>query len=356
MPSPEFMVDMDFKQSFIILFVSLSVLHTPLTHARDSIRTERAFGVNKSDLIQLISRELKLPIRKAEEVVDKFFVTISQGLVSGNRIEIRGFGTFESRDYKEYRGRNPKTGEEIGVLSKRLPFFKPGKELRRLLMEAPTGSGPVKVFDTLASEPATPGTERRQPSRLQLVEKVHEQVSKKKTRLQTVGKKSPHYLDKSREELAKPVDAIRATCPTVPAQPQPRDVTDLIERSLDVEHLLKIDLLGIHARITPRGQLIVNGEIKISRPKRLPPNLNLIITFHDVADRVLHVAQEKIDVAGVPGSQLFSIEWTLPDDMTDNPPISKIRIQPGISSEGIANIPRRGVFKRICEWIRRCFG
>jgi integration host factor subunit beta len=93
-------------------------------------KTERATSMNKSDIIQLLSREVEVPLRKTEEIVDKFFETMSNALLSLDRIEIRGFGTFEVREYAGYTGRNPKTGEEKAVLPKKLPFFKPGKDFK----------------------------------------------------------------------------------------------------------------------------------------------------------------------------------------------------------------------------------
>ena len=93
-------------------------------------KTERATSMNKSDLIELLSREFEVPMRKADDIVDKFFQTMSEALLSLDRIEIRGFGTFEVREYAGYTGRNPKTGEEKAVLPKKLPFFKPGKDFK----------------------------------------------------------------------------------------------------------------------------------------------------------------------------------------------------------------------------------
>jgi integration host factor subunit beta len=86
--------------------------------------------MNKSDLIEALSKQANLPLRKAEEIVNLVFDTMSKALIDGNRIEIRGFGSFMVKDYKGYTGRNPKTGEKISVTEKRLPFFKTGKELK----------------------------------------------------------------------------------------------------------------------------------------------------------------------------------------------------------------------------------
>ena len=89
--------------------------------------------MNKSDLSKALSKEMDLPIRKAEEIVDMVFGTMSESLVSGARIEIRGFGSFTVRRYRGYTGRNPKTGEKTGVEAKALPFFKAGQILKERL-------------------------------------------------------------------------------------------------------------------------------------------------------------------------------------------------------------------------------
>jgi integration host factor subunit beta len=86
--------------------------------------------MNKSDLIMTLAQEADLPQRKSEEIVNLFFDTMSAALVEGDRIEIRGFGSFMVKTYEGYTGRNPKTGEKINVAAKSLPFFKTGKELR----------------------------------------------------------------------------------------------------------------------------------------------------------------------------------------------------------------------------------
>lgn len=86
--------------------------------------------MNKSDLVKALAKEMDLPMRKSEEIVDMVFRTMTTALIDGHRIEIRGFGSFVVKDYEGYVGRNPKTGDKITVDSKYLPFFKTGKELR----------------------------------------------------------------------------------------------------------------------------------------------------------------------------------------------------------------------------------
>ena len=98
--------------------------------------------VTKSDLIEQLSESLKLPKGKAELVVNVMFDSMVSALQRGERIEIRGFGSFEVRNYKPYEGRNPRTGEPVHVKAKRLPFFKVGKELRERVN---AGTHPIEV-------------------------------------------------------------------------------------------------------------------------------------------------------------------------------------------------------------------
>lgn len=85
----------------------------------------------KSELIESLAERADITLAKAEEVVDLFFNGITETLAQGNRVEIRGFGAFTVRDYKSYVGRNPKTGAQITVPPKRLPFWKTGQELKQ---------------------------------------------------------------------------------------------------------------------------------------------------------------------------------------------------------------------------------
>jgi integration host factor subunit beta len=89
--------------------------------------------MNKSELIDLVAQKTNMPRKRAEAVVNVIFGSMADTLCDDGRIEIRGFGSFVSRKYEEYTGRNPRTGETIHVAPKRLPFFKVGKELRDLV-------------------------------------------------------------------------------------------------------------------------------------------------------------------------------------------------------------------------------
>jgi len=89
--------------------------------------------MNKSELIDYVAQKANMPRKRAEAVVNVIFGSMGQTLADGGRIEIRGFGSFVSKSYGEYQGRNPRTGQPIHVAPKRLPFFKVGKELRELV-------------------------------------------------------------------------------------------------------------------------------------------------------------------------------------------------------------------------------
>ena len=86
--------------------------------------------MNKVELIQALKNSNGLSKLEAEEVVNLFFNQMADTLAKGDRVEIRGFCSFLIKEYKEYNGRNPKTGERVKIAPKKLPFFKPGKELR----------------------------------------------------------------------------------------------------------------------------------------------------------------------------------------------------------------------------------
>jgi integration host factor subunit beta len=89
--------------------------------------------MNKSDLMMALKEHANLGRQEAETIVNIFFESIEESLGKGKRVEIRGFGSFTVNGYKSYIGRNPKTGEKIRVPSKKLPFFKVGKELKEMV-------------------------------------------------------------------------------------------------------------------------------------------------------------------------------------------------------------------------------
>jgi integration host factor subunit beta len=91
--------------------------------------------MTKSDLIDVLCETQKLPKGRAELLVHVIFDALEAALKRGERIEIRGFGSFELRSYRGYDGRNPRTGSAVEVRPKRLPFFKVGKELKERVNE-----------------------------------------------------------------------------------------------------------------------------------------------------------------------------------------------------------------------------
>jgi integration host factor subunit beta len=90
--------------------------------------------MNKSELIEQLAIRKDISNKRAEEIVNLIFNSMSDAMVDGERIEIRGLGSFVIKDYGTYTGRNPKTGEQITVNPKKLPFFKVGKELKERVL------------------------------------------------------------------------------------------------------------------------------------------------------------------------------------------------------------------------------
>ena len=86
--------------------------------------------MNKLDLIQALKDSNHLSRSEAEKIVTLFFDKMAEALAQGDRVEIRGLCSFFVKEYGGYTGRNPKTGEKVKIASKKLPFFKAGKELK----------------------------------------------------------------------------------------------------------------------------------------------------------------------------------------------------------------------------------
>ena len=97
--------------------------------------------MTKSDLVDALCEAQKMPKGRAELLVNVIFDSMEASLRRGERIEIRGFGSFEIREYRAYEGRNPRTGSAVAVRPKRLPFFKVGKELKERVNDG-VRSGP----------------------------------------------------------------------------------------------------------------------------------------------------------------------------------------------------------------------
>jgi len=91
--------------------------------------------MTRSELFEKLAIEKNISIAVAEAIVAEIFKSMTDTLVSGNRIEVRGFGSFEIREYNGRNGRNPKTGVQIKVKPKKAPFFKVGKDLKKRIMD-----------------------------------------------------------------------------------------------------------------------------------------------------------------------------------------------------------------------------
>jgi len=103
-------------------------------HQNGAAVGSREFGMIRSELVQALAKDNPdLRTDEVEKVVDIFFDEISNRLADGGRVELRGFGAFSTRSRDARTGRNPRTGEAVPVPAKRVPYFKPGKEMRERL-------------------------------------------------------------------------------------------------------------------------------------------------------------------------------------------------------------------------------
>jgi integration host factor subunit beta len=98
-----------------------------------SVTREHRGSMTKADLIDEVSRLAELTRKDSEVIVETIFDSIVRSLRVGDKIEIRGFGSFRTRQRKPRVGRNPKTGDRVEVPAKKIPFFKPSKELKDLV-------------------------------------------------------------------------------------------------------------------------------------------------------------------------------------------------------------------------------
>ena len=103
--------------------------------------------MTKADLVDKVTSLGDLTRRDGEVIVDTLFESVIGALKEGDKIEIRGFGSFRTRQRKSRIGRNPKTGERVDVPAKRVPFFKPSKELRDTV-NAKTHGGEIEAHLT----------------------------------------------------------------------------------------------------------------------------------------------------------------------------------------------------------------
>ena len=104
-------------------------------------------SMTKAELVEEVSRVSDLTKKHSEVIVDTVFKSIIDALHRGEKIELRGFGSFRLRKREPRKGRNPKTGDKVDVPPKKVPYFKPGKELKELINRepAPPAAAPAPV-------------------------------------------------------------------------------------------------------------------------------------------------------------------------------------------------------------------
>ena len=110
--------------------------------------------MTKADLVEEVARVSELTKKHAEIIVNTVFDSIVDALRKDEKIELRGFGSFRIRQRRSRQGRNPKTGDKVDVPAKRIPYFKPGKELKELINTSAESSEPAaSSFSSTGAEP-----------------------------------------------------------------------------------------------------------------------------------------------------------------------------------------------------------
>src|SRR5947207_4874001 len=110
--------------------------------------------MRKADLVEEVSKVTELTRKDSEVIVDTLFESVIKALKTGDKLEVRGFGSFRVRQRNARVGRNPKTGEKVEVPAKRVPYFKPSKELKDLIND---GAAPATATAAVPVPPATSG-------------------------------------------------------------------------------------------------------------------------------------------------------------------------------------------------------
>jgi integration host factor subunit beta len=89
--------------------------------------------MTKADIVEQVSREAEMTKKDAEQLVEIVFDSIIEALNKGDKVELRGFGSFRTRQRGARKGRNPKSGDSVEIPAKRVAYFKPGKELKEVI-------------------------------------------------------------------------------------------------------------------------------------------------------------------------------------------------------------------------------
>jgi integration host factor subunit beta len=111
--------------------------------------------MTKADLIEEVSRVVEMTRKESEVIVEAIFDSIVRSLRGGDKIEIRGFGSFRTRQRQPRIGRNPKTGARVEVPAKKIPYFKPSKELKDVVNNSSQSTPPAP-----GAPPAPPAPEQ----------------------------------------------------------------------------------------------------------------------------------------------------------------------------------------------------
>ncbi|HWW73961.1 MAG TPA: HU family DNA-binding protein [Pyrinomonadaceae bacterium] len=117
--------------------------------------------MTKAELVEDVARAAELTKKDAERLVEIVFESIIETLNHGEKIELRGFGSFRVRERGARRGRNPKTGDPVDIPAKRVPYFKPGKELKELINEDENGAGGAET--AASADPSDPDARPVEP-------------------------------------------------------------------------------------------------------------------------------------------------------------------------------------------------
>src|SRR5882762_1194597 len=108
--------------------------------------------MTKAELVEDVARAAELTKKDAERLVEIVFESIIETLNRGEKIELRGFGSFRVRERGSRRGRNPKTGDPVNIPAKRVPYFKPGKELKELINDGVPSQAPSDQTASVSSD------------------------------------------------------------------------------------------------------------------------------------------------------------------------------------------------------------
>ena len=113
--------------------------------------------MTKADLVEEVIRTSNVSKKHAEIIVNTVFASITDALRDDDKIELRGFGSFRVRKRRSRQGRNPKTGDHVEVPEKRIPYFKPGKELKDLINAMPESPASPSVLSQRLGDSAGDG-------------------------------------------------------------------------------------------------------------------------------------------------------------------------------------------------------